>query len=53
MHRAIADYNEAIRLDPKNALTFCNRGQAKLNINEASGNEDIAKARQLDASSCR
>jgi tetratricopeptide (TPR) repeat protein len=52
-NRAIADYNEAIRLDPKNALAFCNRGNAKLKIKETSGNADIAKARQLDASICR
>ena len=26
--RAIADFNEAIRLDPKSALTFRNRGDA-------------------------
>jgi TPR repeat protein len=51
--RAIADYNEAIRLDPKNARAFCNRGIAKLKINDPSGNEDKAKARQLDASICR
>src|SRR6266511_3402834 len=51
--RAIADYDEAIRLDPKNALAFCNRGNAKLKVKEASGNSDIAKARQLDASICR
>ena len=50
--RAIADYNEAIRLDPKYALSFCNRGRTKLKINEASGNADIAKARELDASIC-
>jgi tetratricopeptide (TPR) repeat protein len=51
--RAIADFEEAIRLDPKSALAFCNRGNAKLKIKEASGNADIAKARQLDASICR
>ena len=50
--RALADYNEAIRLDPNNALAFCNRGRAKLNINDASGNADIAKAKQLDPSVC-
>ena len=51
--RAIADFDEAIRLDPKSALAFCNRGNAKLKIKETSGNADIAKARQLDASICR
>ena len=42
--RAIVDYNEAIRLDPNNALAFCNRGRAKRNINDMSGNADIAKS---------
>jgi tetratricopeptide (TPR) repeat protein len=51
--RAMADYNEAIRLDPKNAWAFCNRGRAKVKNNEASGNADIAKAREMDASICR
>jgi tetratricopeptide (TPR) repeat protein len=50
--RAIADYSEAIRLYPKYALAFCWRGKAKLKINDSSGNEDIAQARQLDASAC-
>jgi tetratricopeptide (TPR) repeat protein len=52
-NRAIADYNEAVRLDPNNALAFCRRGRAKLNTNDPSGNADIAKASQLDASVCR
>jgi len=51
--RAIADYNEAIRINPNYAVAFCNRGNSKLKINDASGNADIEKARQLDASSCR
>ena len=51
--RAIANYTEAIRLDPNNALAFCNRGRAKLKIKDSSGNADIAKARQLDTSVCR
>jgi tetratricopeptide (TPR) repeat protein len=49
---AIDDYTEAIRLDPGYARAFCNRGKVKLKINEASGNADIAKARELDASIC-
>jgi len=52
-HRAIADLNDAIRLDPNHALAFCSRGMAKRNINDMSGNADIARARQLDPSSCR
>ena len=50
---AIADFNEAIRLDPNNAVAFCSRGKAKLNSNDVSGNADVAKASQLDASVCR
>ena len=50
--KAMADYTEAIRLAPNNALAFCNRGRAKRTINDASGNADIVKARQLDPSVC-
>jgi tetratricopeptide (TPR) repeat protein len=50
---AIDDFNEAIRLNPNHALAFCNRGRTKLKINDASGEADIAEARQLDASICR
>ena len=51
--RAIADFNEAIRLDPNDAFAFCNRGRVKRNINDMSGDADIANARQLNASVCR
>jgi tetratricopeptide (TPR) repeat protein len=51
--RAIADYSAAIRLDPDAARYFCNRGRAKLKNKDASGRADVAKARQLDASTCR
>ena len=51
--KAIANYNEAIRLKPDLARAFCNRGIAKLKINDATGNQDKAKARELDASACR
>ena len=51
--RAIADYSEAIRLKPDFARAFCNRGFAKLKINDATGNQDKAKARELGASDCR
>ena len=50
--RAIADFNEAVRRSPMYAQAFCARGKAKLAMNEASGNADIAKARALDASIC-
>jgi tetratricopeptide (TPR) repeat protein len=53
LDRAFADYNEAIRLDPKLAVAFCNRGKAKLKVKDSSGDADIAKAWQLDASTCR
>jgi TPR repeat len=43
--RAIADYNEAIRLNPIDAISFCRRGRAKLKINEQGGDADIARAR--------
>jgi tetratricopeptide (TPR) repeat protein len=51
--RAIADYNEAIRLHPQYAVALCYRGRTKLGIKDPGANEDIAKARQLDASVCR
>ena len=51
--RAIADYNEAVRLKPNYAIAFCNRGIARQKINKGRDNDDIAKARQLDASACR
>jgi tetratricopeptide (TPR) repeat protein len=51
--QAIADYSTAIRHDPNNAVAFCHRGKARLRINEAGGNADIAKARELNASSCQ
>jgi tetratricopeptide (TPR) repeat protein len=51
--RAIADFNEAIRLNPNDAISFCRRGRAKSKINEQGGDADIARAKQLDATVCR
>jgi tetratricopeptide (TPR) repeat protein len=51
--RAIADYSAAIQHDPNNAVAFCYRGKARLKINEVGGNADIAKAKELDSSSCQ
>ena len=50
---AIADYSEVLRLNPNSALALCNRGRAKLKIQQTSGNEDVAKARQIDPYACR
>jgi tetratricopeptide (TPR) repeat protein len=46
--RALADYNETIRLDPDNAAALYNRGLVKQRKGDISGaNEDIARAKQL------
>jgi Flp pilus assembly protein TadD len=48
--KAISDYNEAIRLDPKSALAYVGRGNAytkKGNLNAA--NSDYATAKRLKA----
>ena len=48
MDRAMKDHDQAIKLDPKNALAFNNRGVAKLKQgHKESGEADIAKAKQL------
>jgi tetratricopeptide (TPR) repeat protein len=54
LDRAVTDSSEAIRLAPERfAWTYCIRGTVKLKNNDSSGNADIAKARQLNPSSCR
>ena len=46
--RAIADHDLAIKIDPKNALAYNNRGVVKLKKgDEEGGNADIARAKQL------
>jgi tetratricopeptide (TPR) repeat protein len=46
--RAIADHDQAIKLDPKNALAYNNRGIVKLKKGDKEGgNADIERARQL------
>jgi tetratricopeptide (TPR) repeat protein len=48
LDRAMKDHDQAIKLDPKNALAFNNRGIAKLKKGDKEGGEaDIAKAKQL------
>jgi tetratricopeptide (TPR) repeat protein len=47
--RAIQDYDEAIRLDPKYAEAFYNRGIAKRHSGDVTGgNADTARAKQLN-----
>jgi tetratricopeptide (TPR) repeat protein len=48
LDRAMKDHDQAIKIDPKNALAFNNRGVAKLKKGDKEGGEaDIAKAKQL------
>jgi tetratricopeptide (TPR) repeat protein len=48
LDRAMKDHDQAIKLDPKNALAFNNRGIAKLKKGDKeSGEADIARAKQL------
>ena len=48
LDRAMKDHDQALKLDPKNALAFNNRGIAKLKKGDKEGGEaDIAKAKQL------
>jgi tetratricopeptide (TPR) repeat protein len=48
LDRAMKDHDQAIKIDPKNALAFNNRGIAKLKKGDKEGGEaDIAKAKQL------
>ncbi len=45
---AIQDFDQAIRLNPEDAWSFYNRGQAKQKMGDAAGgNADINKALQL------
>jgi tetratricopeptide (TPR) repeat protein len=47
--RAIADSTQAIRLDPKYAPAYYNRGLAKRAKGDtAGGDADVATAKQLD-----
>jgi Flp pilus assembly protein TadD len=47
--RAIADFNEAIRLDPTDANPLYNRGQARLlKGDKEGGNADMAAAKRLN-----
>jgi len=47
-NRAIADYDQAIRLDPKYALAYFVRGLVYQKIgNAAKADADFAKAREL------
>jgi Flp pilus assembly protein TadD len=48
LDRAMKDHEQALKIDPRNALAFNNRGVAKLKKGDKDGGEaDIAKAKQL------
>jgi tetratricopeptide (TPR) repeat protein len=48
LDRAMKDHDQALKIDPKNALAFNNRGIVKLKKGDKEGGEaDIARARQL------
>jgi hypothetical protein len=48
--KAVADYDAALRIDPKRANSLYGRGLAKIKIdNVADGNLDIAKAKSIQA----
>ena len=52
LERAIADYGEAIRLDPRSVWPYSNRGRAYLFTGDAAkARADFAQARRLDAGS--
>lgn len=47
--RAIADYNEAIRLDPQDAYPLYGRGLARAALAQVAGSKaDIARALAID-----
>jgi lipoprotein NlpI len=47
--KAVADYNTAIRLDPRYAVAYLNRGLALLRLNrESDAQRDFAEALRLD-----
>jgi len=49
--RAIADYSEAIRLDPKHAIAYCNRGDGYRSIYDyGRAIADYDEAIRLDSS---
>ena len=44
----LSDFNSAIKLDPNNAMAFCNRGLAKIKLNDKNGGcLDLSKAGEL------
>jgi tetratricopeptide (TPR) repeat protein len=51
VERAIADFNEAIQRDPKDARSYYNRGLAKRAKGDTvGGNADVTQAKQLNPS---
>jgi Flp pilus assembly protein TadD len=47
--RAIQDYDQAVRINPNDAMNFYGRGMMKIwKGDKAAGDADIAHAQQLD-----
>ena len=49
IEEAMAEYDGALTMDPRNVVALANRGELKLRRNDESGYQDLVSAVQLDA----